>query len=100
MVGPNGLEPSTSSVSRKRSNQTELRAYMRMAALPILMGAGRLRQCFAFRPSPRIHELENSAPVCPAARRLVKNLRIWHHQGSRTFLSGEHGERVVGEEAP
>jgi hypothetical protein len=26
MVGPNGLEPSTSSVSRKRSNQTELRA--------------------------------------------------------------------------
>ena len=31
MVGPNGLEPSTSSVSRKRSNQTELRAYRRMA---------------------------------------------------------------------
>jgi hypothetical protein len=30
MVGPNGLEPSTSSVSRKRSNQTELRAYTRM----------------------------------------------------------------------
>jgi hypothetical protein len=29
MVGPNGLEPSTSSVSRKRSNQTELRAYWR-----------------------------------------------------------------------
>jgi hypothetical protein len=29
MVGPNGLEPSTSSVSRKRSNQTELRAYTR-----------------------------------------------------------------------
>jgi hypothetical protein len=28
MVGPNGLEPSTSSVSRKRSNQTELRAYV------------------------------------------------------------------------
>ena len=28
MVGPNGLEPSTSSVSRKRSNQTELRAYI------------------------------------------------------------------------
>jgi hypothetical protein len=27
MVGPNGLEPSTSSVSRMRSNQTELRAY-------------------------------------------------------------------------
>ena len=33
MVGPNGLEPSTSSVSRKRSNQTELRAYMRMVRL-------------------------------------------------------------------
>ncbi len=29
LVGPNGLEPSTSSVSRMRSNQTELRAYMR-----------------------------------------------------------------------
>ena len=28
LVGPNGLEPSTSSVSRKRSNQTELRAYV------------------------------------------------------------------------
>jgi hypothetical protein len=28
LVGPNGLEPSTSSVSRKRSNQTELRAYI------------------------------------------------------------------------
>jgi hypothetical protein len=28
MVGPNGLEPSTSSVSRMRSNQTELRAYI------------------------------------------------------------------------
>ena len=27
MVGPNGLEPSTSSVSRMRSNQSELRAY-------------------------------------------------------------------------
>ena len=27
MVGPNGLEPSTSSVSRKRSNRAELRAY-------------------------------------------------------------------------
>lgn len=37
MVGPNGLEPSTSSVSRKRSNQTELRAYMRMA-VAILTG--------------------------------------------------------------
>jgi hypothetical protein len=33
MVGPNGLEPSTSSVSRKRSNQTELRAYTWMAVL-------------------------------------------------------------------
>jgi hypothetical protein len=27
MVGPNGFEPSTSSVSRKRSGPTELRAY-------------------------------------------------------------------------
>jgi hypothetical protein len=27
MVGPNGFEPSTSSVSRKRSRPTELRAY-------------------------------------------------------------------------
>ena len=40
MVGPNGLEPSTSSVSRKRSNQTELRAYMRMVVTSILPGAG------------------------------------------------------------
>src|ERR1700756_5959711 len=40
MVGPNGLEPSTSSVSRKRSNQTELRAYMRTALVSILRAAG------------------------------------------------------------
>jgi hypothetical protein len=39
MVGPNGLEPSTSSVSRKRSNQTELRAYKWMAVESILPGA-------------------------------------------------------------
>jgi hypothetical protein len=38
MVGPNGLEPSTSSVSRKRSNQTELRAYTRTAVISILAG--------------------------------------------------------------
>jgi hypothetical protein len=37
MVGPNGFEPSTSSVSRKRSRPTELRAYMRMA-VSILTG--------------------------------------------------------------
>jgi hypothetical protein len=36
MVGPNGLEPSTSSVSRKRSNQTELRAYIRTTVVSIL----------------------------------------------------------------
>ena len=40
MVGPNGLEPSTSSVSRKRSNQTELRAYMRTVLILILRAAG------------------------------------------------------------
>jgi hypothetical protein len=40
MVGPNGLEPSTSSVSRKRSNQTELRAYMRMAAFQFYRAPG------------------------------------------------------------
>jgi hypothetical protein len=33
MVGPNGFEPSTSSVSRKRSRPTELRAYTRTTAL-------------------------------------------------------------------
>jgi hypothetical protein len=44
MVGPNGLEPSTSSVSRKRSNQTELRAYMKTTVDSILMVGGRLRQ--------------------------------------------------------
>ena len=40
MVGPNGLEPSTSSVSRKRSNQTELRAYMGTTVISILRAAG------------------------------------------------------------
>ena len=40
MVGPNGLEPSTSSVSRKRSNQTELRAYMGMAAVQFYRASG------------------------------------------------------------
>jgi hypothetical protein len=40
MVGPNGLEPSTSSVSRKRSNQTELRAYVRTTVTSILRAAG------------------------------------------------------------
>jgi hypothetical protein len=39
MVGPNGLEPSTSSVSRKRSNQTELRACRQTVAVSILMAA-------------------------------------------------------------
>ncbi len=37
MVGPNGFEPSTSSVSRKRSRPAELRAYVGQ------LGAGRLR---------------------------------------------------------
>src|SRR5215831_11715074 len=46
-----------STVSRKRSNQTELRAYMRMAVGSILPGAGRLRQCFAHGPSSRSHGL-------------------------------------------
>jgi hypothetical protein len=40
MVGPNGLEPSTSSVSRKRSNQTELRAYTGTTVASILRGTG------------------------------------------------------------
>jgi hypothetical protein len=35
MVGPNGLEPSTSSVSRMRSNQSELRAYVRTVCHPL-----------------------------------------------------------------
>jgi len=39
VVGPNGLEPSTSSVSRKRSNQTELRAYRQTVVISILMAA-------------------------------------------------------------
>ncbi len=33
MVGPNGFEPSTSSVSRKRSRPTELRAYAYVSIL-------------------------------------------------------------------
>jgi Phage integrase family len=44
MVGPNGFEPSTSSVSRKRSRPTELRAYVGTAVRLILTGGGRFRQ--------------------------------------------------------
>ncbi len=43
MVGPNGFEPSTSSVSRKRSRPTELRAYLRTVH-SILTGGRRFRQ--------------------------------------------------------
>jgi hypothetical protein len=39
MVGPNGFEPSTSSVSRKRSRPTELRAYNYCSG-SILAGCG------------------------------------------------------------
>ena len=39
MVGPGGLEPLTSSVSRKRSNQTELRAYTETATLQFYRAA-------------------------------------------------------------
>src|SRR5215472_11528409 len=44
MVGPNGLEPSTSSVSRKRSNQTELRAYT-IVLLYFLRAGGAIYRC-------------------------------------------------------
>ena len=58
MVGPNGFEPSTSSVSRKRSGPAELRAYIKLRGASILSGQSRIRQCrrakFAdsFWPSP------------------------------------------------
>jgi hypothetical protein len=57
MVGPNGLEPSTSSVSRKRSNQTELRAYMRTTVVSILTGGGLFRQRLAQGSGMRNHGL-------------------------------------------
>src|SRR5580698_11189567 len=38
MVGPNGFEPSTSSVSRKRSGPAELRAYIKLRGASILSG--------------------------------------------------------------
>ena len=43
MVGPNGFEPSTSSVSRKRSGPAELRAYIQTVT-SILTGNLRFRQ--------------------------------------------------------
>jgi hypothetical protein len=57
MVGPNGLEPSTSSVSRKRSNQTELRAYMRTVLILILRAAGNSGNVWLSAPSMRNHGL-------------------------------------------
>ena len=57
MVGPNGLEPSTSSVSRKRSNQTELRAYMRTVLIFILRAAGNSGNVRLPAPSMRNHGL-------------------------------------------
>ena len=50
MVGPNGLEPSTSSVSRKRSNQTELRAYIVNGSDFNSTGSGQFRQRLALGP--------------------------------------------------
>src|SRR5579884_4090190 len=47
MVGPNGLEPLTSTVSRQRSNRAELRAYLSVTA-------GRCGH------SSRTHELEKN----------------------------------------
>src|SRR5438128_1281328 len=60
MVGPNGLEPSTSSVSRKRSNQTELRAYMGTVLTLILRAAGNSGNVWLSAPRKRNHEPENS----------------------------------------
>src|SRR5689334_6619194 len=68
MVGPNGLEPSTSSVSRKRSNQTELRAYIRWAnfILSFTAECGKLAMCWCplFDPasSSTTHRLGHQFP--------------------------------------
>jgi hypothetical protein len=56
LVGPNGLEPSTSSVSRKRSNQTELRAYKSKFAVLIVLSTLRLGKLT--RAMRHIHELQ------------------------------------------
>lgn len=55
MVGPNGLEPSTSSVSRKRSNQTELRAYMGTVLILILRAASNSGNVWLSLPSMGNH---------------------------------------------
>ena len=52
MVGPGGLEPLTSSVSRKRSNQTELRAYTQAAVFQFY-GCRVIPATFGSRPSLR-----------------------------------------------
>jgi hypothetical protein len=71
MVGPNGFEPSTSSVSRKRSGPTELRAYTRTVlinsngaqVIPAIFGqtssAERVSLCF----TRSAKQLRRSQPV-------------------------------------
>src|SRR5579864_3876024 len=53
MVGPNGFEPSTSSVSRKRSRPTELRAYMRTGCEFNSNGRRAITAMSHFRPKQR-----------------------------------------------
>ena len=74
MVGPNGLEPSTSSVSRKRSNQTELRAYMGTTVISILRAAGNSGNvCKAITG-----RIERNDQEPPHARRGFSQQRSYH----------------------
>jgi hypothetical protein len=82
MVGPNGLEPSTSSVSRNRSNQTELRAYMRMVVASILTGNGNYGNVAPLHTNVRNH---SHSPT----RRLLKRPSLQAGQQQATPSFGE-----------
>jgi hypothetical protein len=58
IVDPNESGFLVSTVSRKRSNQTELRAYNRTTVVSILTGGQCFRQRLALGPSMRNHSLE------------------------------------------
>src|SRR6266496_3290837 len=66
MVGPNGLEPSTSSVSRKRSNQTELRAYKQTVVLHSTDAPFRLQRCASHSDNQPVQQ--SSASVGSASK--------------------------------
>src|SRR5437763_15204990 len=89
MVGPNGLEPSTSSVSRKRSNQTELRAYM-MTREPLLyFGSSHAANLLAFA-SAAAHNLGIRAAIRRKFRRAGHSE---HAEGKILGLGDRHLRR-------